>query len=250
MTEKRHLVTLIIALAALSAAPSVSAAVAEEGVVKKIRFAHGTTSTVVKGTVTGYRFVDYQLRAYAGQTLKVGMRTSNLANYFNLLPPGSASAAMYIGQVGANRFDGLLPDDGIYTLRVYLMRSAARRNEHSDYTLSVSITGKPLPPVSAKIDAVIPGTPYHARATIHCVPRFAETRTCEALVIRRGFEGTATVELRWEPNWKRRILFVHGKPVAADVPQAFTFGRDEAVYVVVFDVDERFEIPTALIHGG
>jgi hypothetical protein len=35
----------------------------------------------------------------------------------------------------------LLPADGVYTIRVYLMRNAARRNETANYTLEVRIAG-------------------------------------------------------------------------------------------------------------
>jgi hypothetical protein len=42
---------------------------------------------------------------------------------------------MFIGQFGGD-FKGILPTDGDYTIRVYLMRSAARRNESSIYTLT------------------------------------------------------------------------------------------------------------------
>jgi len=35
--------------------------------------------------------------------------------------------------------------DGEYTIRVYLMRSAARRNEIANYTLTVGITGSAAP---------------------------------------------------------------------------------------------------------
>jgi hypothetical protein len=42
------------------------------------------------------------------------------------------------------------------------MRSAARRNEASDYTLTISATGKALPPLPASKDALLPGTKFHA----------------------------------------------------------------------------------------
>jgi hypothetical protein len=224
---------------------------AESGrTIKEVQFAKGSSTAVIKGRITGYNYVDYQLRAGAGQTMKVAMQVTNLANYYNILPPGSPDAAMYIGQTGENKFDGLLPDDGVYTIRVYLMRSAARRKESSDYTLSVGITGKPLPPVSPKIDAVLSGTHYHAKGIVKCEPKYTKARECEALVIRRTFDGTATVELRWDKSGKRRILFVKGKPEVADVPWPMTFTRNERGWVVVFGGDERFEIPEALVFGG
>ena len=157
---------------------------------------------------------------------------------------------MVRGELLDNQFDGLLPDDGVYTIRVFLYRAAARRNEASDFTLTVGVTGTPLKPVPAKTDAVLPGTRYHASTTVSCEPAYTTTRECEALVIRRGFDGTATVELRWDGTWKRRILFVKGEPKAADVPEAMTFTRNERGWQVTFNGDEHFEIPEPLVFGG
>jgi hypothetical protein len=246
---RKHLSTWVATLALLCP-PATFAATDADRTVKEIHFAKGSSKAVLKGKIQGYRYIDYQLQASAGQTMKASMQVSNRANYYNILPPDSTDAAMYIGQIGANRFEGLLPTDGLYTVRVYLMRSAARRNENSDFTLSIAIDGKPLLPVPAKIDAVIPGTPYHAQGKVKCEPAYSKVRECEALVIRRGFDGTATVELRWDNNQKRRILFVKGKPAAADIVHAFTFTRDERGYVITFNADERFEVPEALVFGG
>ena len=244
------LVPAFLAAFWLLSAPAVLLAADSERTVKQVQFDKGSASATIRGRITGYHYVDYQLRAGAGQRMKVSMRVTNLANYFNLLPPGSTDAAMFIAGAGDKAFDGLLPGDGVYTIRVYLMRSAARRKESSEYTLSVGITGKPLPPVSAKIDAVFPGTHYHAKTTVKCEPQYTKTRECEALVIRRGFDGTATVEVRWNERGKRRILFVKGVPTASDVPQQMKFTRTERGWEVVFNGDERFEIPEPLVMGG
>lgn len=217
---------------------------------KPVQFAPGKTSTVIKGRITGDNTVDYQLRAAAGQTMTVSLKGSNGANYVNVLAPGSGDMAMFNGPLADNRFSGLLPTDGVYSLRVYLMRSAARRNESSDFTLSVAITGQPLKPVSAKVDAVIPGTPYHAQTTTPCAPAYSQARECEARVIRRGYDGTATVELRWGDNGMRRILFIKGEPKAADAMQPMTFTRNERGWSVKFGDDEHFEIPEPLVFGG
>ena len=226
------------------------AAAERDKTVTDVSFAKGRSSVTLKGKITGYHYVDYRMRAGAGQQLKVSMEATNLANYFNVLPPESDNAAMFIAGAGNRAFAGTLPDDGVYTVRVYLMRSAARRKESSDYSLSIAITGKPLAAVSAKIDALVPGTRYHAKTTVKCEPQYTKTRECEALVVRRGFDGTATVELRWDGSGKRRILFLKGKPTAADVPQPMTFTRNERGWVVVFGGDERFEVPEPLVMGG
>jgi heat shock protein HslJ len=219
-------------------------------VVKPVHLAKGASSAVIRGRIVGRQYIDYQFRAGAGQRMAVSLQRSNLASYFNLLPPDSAGVAMARGELLDNRYDGLLPDDGVYTIRVFLYRAAARRNESSDFTLSVAVTGTPLEPVSSKVDAVLPGTRHHARTTVPCEPAYTKTRECEALVVRRGFDGTATVELRWDANSKRRILFVKGEPKATDAPQAMTFTRNERGWRVSFDGDEHFEIPEPLVFGG
>ncbi|NJD24902.1 MAG: META domain-containing protein [Betaproteobacteria bacterium] len=226
----------------------------KDRVVKPVRFAKGKSEAVIRDRIAGRQYVDYQLRASAGQRMTVKLEGSNGANYFNLLPPGRLDEAMAIGEFSDNRFEGLLPDDGLYTIRVFLLRSAGRRNETSDFTLAVGIAGAPLKAVPAKVDALIPGTPFHARTTTQCAPLYTEARECEAYVVRRGFDGTGTVELRWQSEggqeMRRRILFVKGEPKAADVPQAMTFVRNERGWRVSFGGEEHFEIPEPLLFGG
>jgi hypothetical protein len=216
-----------------------------------VRLPKGATSTVVRGQIKGDRYVDYHVRAGAGQTLSVEMKTGNASSYINILTPGSGDVAMFIGSTSGNRFSGMLPTDGDYAIRVYLMRNAARRNELASYTLTVGVTGQALAATPAARDALIPGTPFHASAKIVCsVPYDAKTKECDAFVIRRGFDGTATVEVRWGEGMKRRILFVNGKPVAADATEALAVERRNDVSVIRFGSDERFEIPDALVTGG
>lgn len=222
-----------------------------EGGARKVSVAAGRSVVTLKGRIKGDDFVDYLLRAGAGQALKLGMQASNRMAYFNLLPPGSTGEAMFADGGGERQFDGHLPADGVYTIRVYLIRAAARRNERSSFTLSAALSGKALTPVSAMVDALIPGTPYHAQATIKCAPAYTQTRSCEAFVIRRDFEGTATVEIRWDQGRKRHILFVKGKPTVADVPMPMRFTKDARGNVTIdFDGQDRFEIPEALVVGG
>ncbi|MEE4605415.1 MAG: hypothetical protein V2J65_29320 [Desulfobacteraceae bacterium] len=219
---------------------------------ERVIFAKGASSATIKSQLKGDETVDYVLRAGAGQTLTVTLKTSHGANYYNVLPPNSSDVAMFIGQFGGD-FKGILPTDGEYTIRVYLMRSAARRNESSDYTLTVSVTGKPLVPVPSSQDAVIPGTPYHAGAPLTCIANpYAETKPqkCEAFGIRRGFDGTATVEIKQDGKVKRRILFLKGKPVASDSSESMTVNRQGDVTTVEFESGEHYEIFDTLIFGG
>jgi hypothetical protein len=234
-----------------SPAASYASAEAQDRRTERVQFAKGATSTVIKGQVKGDHYINYQVRAGAGQTLSVEMKTGNASSYFNILPPGSGDVAMFIGSTSGNRFSGVLPTDGDYSIRVYLMRNAARRNEVANFTLTVGVTGQALVAMPAARDALIPGTPFHASAKLACVPPFGfNARECEAFVIRRGFDGTATVEVRWGDGLKRRILFVKGKPVAADSPESMTAARTGDVSIVSFGSDERYEIPDAFLSGG
>jgi hypothetical protein len=244
----RTTVAMAVVLCALVGMASAGAS----DVIRKedIRFANGASEATIKGVLKGDQTVDYRVRAGAGQTLAVALKGSNAQNYFNVLPPGSADVAMYVGQDGGG-YKGVLPTDGDYTVRVYLMRPAARRNESSNYTLTVGVTGKPLAPVPAAKDALLPGTRFHASATVACTPPFdSKPQQCEAFVIRRGFDATATVEVRGANGLKRNILFVNGDPMASDATEAMTFAREGDSTTVKFGADERYALPDALVRGG
>jgi hypothetical protein len=105
-----------------------------------VQFRRGASSAVVNGSIRGYVGVNYHLNAAQNQVMKVNFRPSNGACYFNVFAPGSAEA-IHIGSSAGNSFGGTLSVNGDYRIQVYLMRSAARRNEVCRYSLSVSITG-------------------------------------------------------------------------------------------------------------
>ena len=237
-------------LIAFSAAVGITAHAADAIRQETIQFKTGSSEATIKGRLKGDQTVDYRVRAGAGQTLTVALKGSNTQNYFNVLPPGSADVAMFVGQDGGG-YKGILPADGDYTVRVYLMRPAARRNESSNYALTVGVTGKPLAPLPAAKDALLPGTRFHASATFACTPPFeAKAQQCEAFVIRRGFDGTATVEVRGANGLKRNILFVKGEPMASDATDPVTFVRQGDDTIVKIGADERYALPDALVRGG
>jgi len=109
---------------------------------QEVRFDAGTSATSITGQIRGDEGVDYLVRARAGQTLTVSFKPSNPMAYFNVLAPES-DEALFVGSSAADGslFMTQLPRDGVYTLRVYLMRAAARRSETARYTLGVSVTG-------------------------------------------------------------------------------------------------------------
>lgn len=124
---------------------------------EEVRFGKGAVETTINGRIKGHDYVDYLLSARKGATLTITFAPSNLATYFNLLPPGSESA-LFIGSTSGNSFTGGLPSDGTYTIRVYLIRSAARRKESSRYTLKVSLKETEQPSAAP---APAGGTPFN-----------------------------------------------------------------------------------------
>lgn len=132
------------ALAALCLMP-VHQAVAQPISTQEVRFAPGTSGTVINDRLRGEEIDDYILGASARQRMVVDMTTSNPSAYFNITGPG-ANAAIFNGSIEGGHFDGVLPTGGDWTIRVYLMRNAGRRGETADYTLSINIGGAMTPP--------------------------------------------------------------------------------------------------------
>jgi hypothetical protein len=110
---------------------------------RTVQFKQGESSATIQGTLKGDQTIDYQLTAGAGQAMVIKFAPTNASAYFNLPPPGSSGEAIHIGSSAGNDFSGELQAAGSYTIRVYLMRNAARRNESTKYTLDIGISGAP-----------------------------------------------------------------------------------------------------------
>jgi hypothetical protein len=215
---------------------------------ERIQFKKGAAAAAIKGRIKGYETVDYLLGANAGQTMQVALQTSNGANYFNVLPPGS-DAAIAIGSNLGNKWTGTLPVDGDYTVRVFLMRSAARRNETADFTLTVGITGR--------ADANVAGTPYHATGTVPCSvgtdPK--GSAQCSFGVIRRA-PGHADVYLA-SPGYdvalhkdKLRVLkFAGGNVTSPDAKDEVTSEKQSDNWSIGVNDFYYYLIPAAVING-
>ena len=118
-----------------------SLAWSDESRTETLQFAKGATGTAVTSSITGYNTVNYKVTAKAGQQMVVKLSTNHTATYFNVYAPGSGpgDAAIFIGSTSGGRFATTLPDSGTYTIQVYMMRSAARRNESAEFKLRVDI---------------------------------------------------------------------------------------------------------------
>lgn len=218
-----------------------------------IQFAKGASSATIKGSLKGYQIIDYKLRARAGQTMTVSLNTDNTANYFNVIPPGSNDVAVYIGSTGGNDWSGPLTTDGEYTLRVYQMRSAARRKETAHYTLTVGITGNASASLLGSAptsDGKVAGTPYHATGTLPCSMGDAAPNSlqCDFGVI-RGASGNAEVHVT-PPGGFKRILTFMGEKVSADNEAKIKANKNGDDWLININDYEHYRIPEAVIFGG
>jgi len=98
----------------------------------------GKAAHSVKGQIKGYATAEYTLTGKAGQTLSVKLKTNQPSNYFNIRQPGQ-DEALFIGSTSGNSYQAKLPADGEYTVQVYLMRNAARRNAVASYSLEMRL---------------------------------------------------------------------------------------------------------------
>ena len=110
----------------------------------RIQFEAGSDNAAISGTITGREYRDYVLRARAGQTMAVALTVDGTngsgSAFFNILPPGSDNVAVHIGSMDDDSFASVeLPENGNYTIRVYLMGNDASTHKTTSFTVSVTI---------------------------------------------------------------------------------------------------------------
>ena len=221
----------------------------------RVHFPHGASSTTLTGTLKGRETIDYQLGAAAGQRMTVTLTTDHAGNYFNLLAPGETEVAFFVGSTRGNRFEGALAESGDQTIRVYLVRSAARRDETARYRLKVAITGaahgKEAPAHSR--DAKVPGTGYHATGDIPCSMGGGQPTSSCSFGVKREGSGSGVVTVTKPDGRTRAIFFDRGQVTGYDQSQAdsgeFRASKQGDLNIIHIG-RERYEIPDAVIFGG
>ena len=121
------------------AAEDVKEAVSDEIEKVRVQFDSGANSKTVESSITGRETVDYILNVKEGQPMNISMATQNTSAYFNIMEPGEEYEAIYNASINGNQFEGTAAKSGDYTIRVYMMRSAARRGETADYRLEMIV---------------------------------------------------------------------------------------------------------------
>lgn len=228
--------------------------------VEHVQFPKGEIGTTIKDSITGREIVDYRLSAHASQSMLVNLETDNPSNYFNILEPGESDVAFFIGSTKGNRFKGGLLESGDYTIRVYLMRNAARRGEIANYSLEIAIAAED--DVSSEAggtsetslwegDVLVAGTNFNATGEIPCARQTGQPMlSCRFGVIRQG-NGSATARIFWPDNGERNLYFENGKVSSSDAESrvGVSSEREGDLNKVFVGTEERFEIPDAVIFG-
>lgn len=217
---------------------------------EQVHFDKGTTSKTIESSITGDETVDYVLNVRKGQAINVSMATDNTANYFNIMEPNEEYVAIFNGSINDNMYEGILNKSGNYTIRVYLMRSAARRNEKANYRLEMIIS----PLTKPSHDTKVAGTNYHATGKIRCQMGEGQSAgNCDFGVVREG-NGTAQVTITKPDGSTRSIYFENGKAIGYDKSQAdrgeFKASKEGYDLYIIHIGNERYEIPDAVISGG
>ena len=231
---------------------------------QQVQFAKGRSSALVEGNIVGDQIADYNLRARAGQTLRVNLKASNASTYYNVLPPGSTGEAIYNGSMDGISSLTALPRDGEYTLRVYQMGQAKSSGQRSIYTLEVAITGAAQaasggskPGASGALgDAPLRAGQgkFNATGKIPCAQAPGQPMGQCDFGVARAAAGSAVVSVTMPDGRKRMIMFENGKATGADLSQAdgdmsFSAKKEADLYMIRAG-KERYEIPEAVVSGG
>lgn len=125
---------------------------AEKDKTAELTFASGASSATVTDTLAGFALHDYLVQASAGQRLKATLRSDGPAlviviendeyepNAVRALPSTTAEALTNeSGEQGGWIWEGVLPDNGVYRVRVAHSGPAANGGSVSPYSLTIEI---------------------------------------------------------------------------------------------------------------
>ena len=107
-----------------------------QGAPQRVRFQSGHSSATLKGRIVGFDTKDYVVAAKAGQAMAVRLSSSNPSTYFVIYSINGRATDLN----ETREWSEDLSESGDYLIRVFMMRSAARRKgAAASFTLSISI---------------------------------------------------------------------------------------------------------------
>ncbi|MCR8669310.1 hypothetical protein NO995_16600 [Aestuariibaculum sp. M13] len=108
-------------------------------ITKELNFDSDKANLVIEDVFKGEEIIDYALNVKKGDSVSIILNRKINSSYFNLLPPGSNNVADFIGQTQGDTCKMVLQQTGVYKIRVYQMRSSARRGTEVKFKLDVSL---------------------------------------------------------------------------------------------------------------
>jgi hypothetical protein len=107
-----------------------------QGAPQRVRFQSGRSSARLRGRIVGRDAKDYVVGAKAGQAMALRLSSSNPSTYFIIYSINGKATDMN----ETTEWSEKLSESGDYLIRVFMMRSAARRKgAAANFTLSISI---------------------------------------------------------------------------------------------------------------
>jgi len=107
-----------------------------QGAPERVRFQRGHSSTTLRGRIVGFDTKDYVVGAKAGQAMALRLSSPNPSTYFVIYTINGKATDMN----ETTEWSENLSESGDYVIRVFMMRSAARRKgAAANFTLSISI---------------------------------------------------------------------------------------------------------------
>ena len=245
MTLFKFTVLLITSTLALSVT-------AQEARKVPVQFARGASSASIKGSVSGEQSVSYQLRAQAGQVMQIDLATNNASSYYNLYGPGSAPGdqALYSAAVAGLQCKYALPKEGLYTINVFLMRNAARRNEKADYTIDIGIGKADKKAVMKKTSSIKWPTDTDASGELACSAGKPGYQDFSPFKVKRNKFGATVWVIKPGENSSLRVLYFENKKFTTDDKSTIESQRVGDDWLVNVNDKEFYRIADAVIFGG
>jgi hypothetical protein len=258
---KRSLRRLGLPIIFCTALAALAPVQAQDGRTERVEFPEGSSETTIRDGIQGRQFVDYLVRAEAGQEMRVVLETDHPANYFNVYEPGTRPQfdyAIYAGSTHGTRYETSLPSDGDYLIRVFLMRSAGRRGETADYALKIAVTGEPSAsstyqaPSALSYEGHLLDWPARidAKGYIPCSSGDrALDAQCEFRVLRNRY-GATIYAVKPGTQTEVRLLYSESDRFSSNDGAELSWTRLDDNWSVGVDGKEFYLIPDALIWGG
>jgi hypothetical protein len=95
-------------------------------------------SRLIADTIGGFETVLYQITLRTAQTLSVALASNNLSNSFEIFAPGAAKP-LFVSELHGNRHEVRASTAGVYTVKVFLLRLAARDYQYAQYELALTL---------------------------------------------------------------------------------------------------------------